>query len=196
MMFADTPAAASAAAATAAAAAAACTAAAGIYSINYLLSGPSTSFPSPLSGPVSLAALQLAIRQSMGLTADYPLSSITVSVTSAPRLLRSPSANTTRGLLQASDGESPAAAAAAQRASVATVLMKSGVADLPQGSLPASFGFQTLPSPVLFKPDEPYGPGITAQASDEIGNVINLIGEAFGFMSQTQQIAVCLGNTE
>jgi hypothetical protein len=61
--------------------------------------------------------------------------------------------------------------------------MKSGVADLPQGALPASFGFQTLPSPVLFKPDTPYGPGITAQACDEFGNVINPIGEAYGCTS-------------
>jgi hypothetical protein len=55
--------------------------------------------------------------------------------------------------------------------------MRSGVADLPQGSLPASFGFQTLPSLVFLRPGTPFGPGITAQACDESGNVLNPIGE-------------------
>ncbi|WIA41057.1 hypothetical protein OEZ86_004693 [Tetradesmus obliquus] len=151
-----------------------------VYTIHYLLSGPSSSFPSPVGSSPALAALQAAVRASMGLPPSYPLSSISIAIPKPLTRIRSApasaeAANSLPGV------EAPAAAAAATQTAtnprlaggVSSAVVRAAVADLPQGSLAASFGFQTLPSPALFSPAEPFGPGLTAQECDENGNVKN-----------------------
>jgi hypothetical protein len=55
--------------------------------------------------------------------------------------------------------------------------MGAGIADLPQGSLQASFGFETIVSPSQFIPATPFGPGVRAQPCDENGKVAKPVGE-------------------
>ncbi|WIA20772.1 hypothetical protein OEZ85_005135 [Tetradesmus obliquus] len=157
-----------------------------VYTIHYLLSGPTSSFPSPVGSSPALAALQAAVRASMGLPPSYPLSSISIAIPRPPtRIISATASAATANFLPGVEGFlNPTEAAAATDANtkarlaggLSSAVIRAGVADLPQGSLAASFGFQALPSPALFSPAQPFGPGMTAQECDENGNVKNPVG--------------------
>jgi hypothetical protein len=140
--------------------------AAGVHTINYLLQGPATSFPSILSSPTALAAMRTAVLGSLSLgSTSYPETSITVSVLPLPPKLAS-----------AASAVSESAPAAVRPTLFGRAIFKAKIADQPEGSLPPNLGFLLLASPALLIPGQPFGPGLTTQACDENGNVLNLIG--------------------
>jgi hypothetical protein len=95
---------------------------------------------------------------------SYPEISITVSLLPLPAKLASAAA-------------ANAAPAAVQPTVFGRAIFKAKIADQPEGSLPPNVGFPLIASPALLVPGQPFGPGLTAQACDEDGNVINPIGE-------------------
>jgi hypothetical protein len=140
---------------------------AGVHTINYLLQGPATSFPSSVSASPALDAIRTAVFASLNLGAtSYPESSITVAVINLPAKLAAAAA-----------AASDAAPSAVQPTAFGRAIFKVKIADKPEGSLPSNIGFLLIASPALLVPGQPFGPGITAQACDENGNVINPIGE-------------------
>lgn len=147
--------------------------AAGVHSINYLLQGPAASFPSLLASDAALAAMQAAVYGSLGLTPAYPLSSIQVNLLKTLGTARA--AAQPAGTLDSSIAA--AAAAAVQPATGRRAIFKAAIADQPKGQLPPNIGFLLIASPALLVPTLPFGPGLTAQACDEDGNILNPIGE-------------------
>jgi hypothetical protein len=109
--------------------------------------------------------MQAAVFASLGLSAAYPLSSIQVSVLRPPAFAQT-----------ASYAGPAASTAAAQPAARGRAIYKAAIADQPVGSLPPNIGFLLIASPALLVPAVPFGPGLTAQACDENGNILNPIG--------------------
>ncbi|WIA29795.1 hypothetical protein OEZ86_012268 [Tetradesmus obliquus] len=142
-----------------------------VHSINYLLQGPAASFPSLLASDAAIAAMQAAVYGSLGLTPAYPLSSIQVNLLKTLGTARA--AAQPAGTLDSSIAA--AAAAAVQPATERRAIFKAAIADQPKGQLPPNIGFLLIASPALLVPTLPFGPGLTAQACDEDGNILNPI---------------------
>jgi hypothetical protein len=123
--------------------------------------------------------MQAAVYTSLGLISAYPLTIIKVTLL--------------RGTARAAGlgNTSSIAAAAAQPAARGRAIFKAAIADQPVGQLPPNIGFLLIASPVLLIPAQPFGPGLTAKACDENGNILNPIGEgqaaSWGF-----EISTCL----
>jgi hypothetical protein len=105
-----------------------------------------------------------AVHQSLALdSTPYPRSSITVTLIGSSTRLTGP--------------EGVTAAPAAVHPTGNGVIYEAAIVDDLVGLLPSDLGFLLTASPALLVPRAPFGAGLTAQACDSSGKVINLIGE-------------------